>query len=172
MRHRLSLLALALSTAVAAPAALARDNLAKFEGAIGVHPVGGNSAAGAATTINTVRGVAPGGRPWGILSFKATIKQDGSIRAKGEGLVLSGTDAAGSRGGVRQVAVTLYCGSNVGFNSQAVELTVGGDFEIRGALDAMPPAPCGDETTPPTLLIRNATGGALGAWFAVGVVDD
>jgi hypothetical protein len=172
MRHRLSLLALALSAAVAAPVAHARDNLVKFDGAIGVHPVAGNSAAGAATTPNTVRGVAPGGRPWGILSFKATIKEDGSIRAKGEGLVLSGGDNAGSRGGVRQVAVTLFCGSNVGFNSPAADLSVGGDFEIRGALDAMPPSPCGDETTPATLLIRNATGGALGGWFAVGVVDD
>jgi len=170
------MLAFALSTAVATPLASANDNIVKFDGAFGVHPVAGNvtiTALPGGTTPNTVRGVAPGGRPWGILSFKASIRTDGTIRAKGEGLVLTGGDNAGSRGGVRQVVITLYCGAgNVGFNSPAADLSVGGDFEIRGALDAMPPNPCGDATTPPLLLIRNFANGAAGAWFAVGVVDD
>lgn len=170
--RRLAAIALSLNAALAASAAHASDTLLRFEGAVGVHPVAGNSAAGAATTINTVRGVAPGGRPWGILSFRARIDRHGAIRAKGEGLVLSGGDAAGTRGGVRQVVVTLFCGSSVGYTSPPADLSVGGDFEIRGALDAMPPSPCGDETTPATLLIRSFANGAPGGWFAAGIPND
>ena len=172
MRNKSVMIAATFAAGVVAAPAMASDTLVKFDGGVGVHPVAGNSAAGAATVVNTVRLVAPGGRPWGILKLKATIKRDGSIRAKGEGLVLVGTDNAGSRGGVRQVVATLFCGSNVGFTSPPADLSVGGDFDIRGQLDAVPPNPCGDDTNPPTLLIRNFANGAPGAWFAAGVVDD
>lgn len=167
--------ALAIASVIAslfAAPVFASDTIARFDGAVGVHPVAGNSAAGAATTLNTVRGVAPGGRPWGILGFKAKIRADGSVRAAGKGLVLAGGDAAGSRGGVRQVVVTLFCAGTDGFTSAPADLSVGGDFEIRGALDAVPPSPCGSESAPPVLLIRNFANGAPGGWFAAGIVDD
>ena len=172
MRNRTVMIAATLAVGLAAGPASASETLVKFEGAVGVHPVAGNSAAGAATVVNTVRGVAPGGRPWGIQKLKATIKRDGSIRVSGEGLVLAGTDNAGSRGGVRQVVATLFCGSNVGFTSPPADLGVNGDFRIRGQLDVVPPSPCGDETNPPTLLIRNFANGAPGAWFAAGIPGD
>jgi hypothetical protein len=145
--------------------AWAADNLVRFEGGVGVHPVGG--IANGAPVLNVVRGVNPGGRPWGIRKLRVTVKTDGTISATGEGLVLGGSDAAGTRGGVLQVAATLFCGSNDGFNSPAADLSVGGDFEIRGTLSPTPPDPC----NAPVLLIRNATGGVLGAWFAVGTFD-
>lgn len=172
MRNTIVMVATSLVASLGAGLAVASDTLVKFDGAVGVHPVGGNSGAGAATVVNNVRGIAPGGRPWGILKLRATIKTDGSVRAKGEGLVLAGGDNAGSRGGVRQVVATLFCAGNLGFTSPAAELSVGGDFEIRGQLDGVPPNPCGDDATPPVLLIRNFAAGAPGAWFAAGIVDD
>ncbi|MCX7900106.1 MAG: hypothetical protein N2444_08515 [Methylocystis sp.] len=48
-----------------------------------------------------MNGVPPGGRPWPISSFRATIRTNGSIEAKGEGLVLGGGGAIGTRGGRR-----------------------------------------------------------------------
>jgi hypothetical protein len=153
-----------LACAYALPAGAA-DSLVKFEGGIGVHPLAG--VANGVVLVNTVRGVPPGGRPWAIQKLKANIRQDGSISAKGQGLVLGGSDAIGTRGGVLQVSATLFCGATA-FTSAAADLSVGGDFEIRGPLNAVPPAPC----TSPALLIRNATGGVLGNWFAAGTLDD
>jgi len=146
--------------------AWADDNLVKFEGGAGVDPVGGIT--NGAPVLNVVRGVNPGGRPWSIQKLRVTVKSDGAISARGEGLVLAGSDAAGTRGGILQVAATLFCGTNDGFSSPAADISLGGDFEIRGVLTPTPPSPC----NAPTLLIRNATGGVLGAWFAVGTLAD
>ena len=49
------------------------------------------SAAGV-PTLNTVAGVPPGGAPWGITALDATIRTNGDIRARGEGVVLLGGD--------------------------------------------------------------------------------
>jgi hypothetical protein len=160
-----SAMAIVIAAACATPA-WAADNLVRFDGGVGVHPVGGIT--NGAPALNVVRGVNPGGRPWGIQKLRVTVKTDGTISATGEGLVLGGSDAAGSRGGVLQVAATLFCGSNDGFTSPAADLSVGGDFDIRGTLSPTPPDTCNS----PVLLIRNATGGVLGAWFAVGTVSD
>jgi len=149
---------LALSYAGATSAA---DPLVRFEGGIGVHPVANTGV------VNTVKGVAPGGRPWAIQKLKANIKQDGSVSISGEGLVLAATDAIGTRGGVLQVAAQLFCGAE-SFVSSAADLSVGGNFDIRGMLSAQPAAPCAS----PVLLIRNATGGTLGGWFAAGTLAD
>lgn len=153
--------------------AVAGDTLARFEGGIGVHPVAAataNATTGVVTVVpNTVHGVPPGGRPWAIQKLEARVKQDGRIRVNGEGLVLAATDAIGMRGGVLQVAASLFCGtSNTAFSSAAVPLSVGGDFSIRDQLVPMPPTVCAN----PVLLIRNATGGVLGAWFAAGTFED
>jgi hypothetical protein len=143
--------------------AWADDNQVKFEGGAGVHPVANTGV------VNTVRGVPPGGRPWSIQKLRVTVKPEGRISATGEGLVLAGNDTAGTRGGILQVAATLFCGTtNDGFSSPAADISLGGDFEIRGVLTPTPPNPC----NAPTLLIRNATGGVLGAWFAVGTLAD
>lgn len=149
---------LALAYGVTATAA---EPLVRFEGGIGVHPVANTGIA------NIIKGVNPGGRPWAIQKLKVNIRQDGSIAASGEGLVFAATDNIGMRGGVLQVAATLFCGADA-FTSPAAELSVGGNFDIRGMLSGQPPVPC----VAPVLLIRNATGGVLGPWFAAGTLAD
>lgn len=154
------------------------------------------SAAGV-PTLNTVAGVAPAGAPWGITSLDATIKTNGDIRARGEGVVLLGGDGLGTRGGPRQVILSLFC-RNVPvppavsaaliltpFNSAPVDLDEDGDFVARGKLTdatgATPQLNCGDTVdNRPVLLIRsvtpaNPTTGAPatpGAWFAAGLLAD
>ena len=145
--------------------ATADDSLVSFDNGFGVHPVAG--IANNAPVLNTVRGVTPGGRPWAIHKLRARVGADGNISVKGEGLVLAGSDNIGTRAGILQVAASLFCGA-ARFDSPAADISVGGDFEIRGMLSAIPPDPC----TSPALLIRNATGGVLGSWFAGGALAD
>jgi hypothetical protein len=166
-----------------------------FDGAIIDIPVRAGGAAGPAAP-NLVAGVTPGGAPWGMTSFQAVLKTTGDIRAKGTGVLLLGTDNLGTRGGPRQVVLTLFCrnapvppavaGSlNVAnpFHSAPVELDEDGDFAVRSkltdAMGATPPLDCGDTVdNRPVLLVRNwnqanATTGAPaapGPWFAAGVI--
>lgn len=172
----LSLLTLLLA-GLAAPA-LAGDNLVVFDGGIGVHPVAGIVLVnGVATPArNDVHLVPPGGRPWVIANFKAAVKTDGRIAAKGEGLILAATDNIGTRGGTATVAAALFCGDDTAFVSAAVPLAVNGDFQIRGVLSPTPPSPCGSPTAPPVLLVGPPQTGtappALRAWFAAGIPKD
>jgi hypothetical protein len=166
--------------------------LFKFDGGIGVQPF--RSQAGA-PVLNVVAGVNPGGAPWGMTSFTATIKNTGEIRARGTGVLLWGADGIGTRAGPRQVILSLFCRSvpvppavagtvlQNAFNSQPVDLDEDGDFVVRGTLadatGAAPPLTCGDDVdNRPVLLVRsvtpaNPTTGAPatpGAWFAAGVI--
>jgi hypothetical protein len=167
--------------------------LVSFDGGIGVQPF--RSQAGV-PVLNTVAGVPPGGAPWGMTSFQATIRTNGDIRGRGEGVLLWGADGIGTRAGPRQVIVSLFCrnvpvppavaGSvqQTPFNSVPVDLDDDGDFVVRGKLTdatgATPPLNCGDSIdNRPVLLVRsvtpaNATTGAPatpGAWFAAGVIS-
>jgi hypothetical protein len=164
--------------------------LFNFDGAIGVQPLR------AGGTANVVAGVNPGGAPWGMTSFRAVIKNTGEIRARGTGVLLWGTDNIGTRGGPRQVVISLFCRNTpvppavagtvqtTPFNSQPVDLDEDGDFDVRGSLadatGAAPPLTCGDDLdNRPVLLVRsvtpaNPTTGAPatpGAWFAAGVIE-
>lgn len=164
MKRTILTASLLASTLIGVPA-FAQERLARFDGGIGSQPLAGTPAAPIANDVN---GVAPGGRPWVIRKLRATVDVDGNIRAKGEGLLLGGGAGVGTRGAVTQVAATLFCGAGaalVTLNSPAVALDAGGDFEIRGALSAVPPAACEN----PVLIIRNAPGGVPGAWFAAGI---
>jgi len=153
-------LALATFTALAAGGARAGEPLVRFNGAIGVDPVAG--IANGAPVANTVLGVPPGGRGWVLRRLRASVDPDGSISAKGSGLLFSGGDAIGTRGGVTQVFATLFC-SGVAHHSPFADLDPAGDFAIKGKLGAVPPSPC----LSPVLLIRNAAG--TQAWFAAGI---
>lgn len=166
--------------------------LFRFDGSIGVQPF--RSQAGA-PVLNTVAGVNPGGAPWGMTSFRATIKTTGEIRARGTGVLLWGSDGIGTRAGPRQVILSLFCRSvpvapavagtvvQNAFNSQPVDLDEDGNFFVKGTLadatGAAPPMTCGDDVdNRPVLLVRsvtpaNPTTGAPatpGAWFAAGVI--
>lgn len=168
------------------------DVLLRFDAGVGVQPF--RSAAGA-PVLNTVAGVTPGGAPWLIRSFDAVIRKNGDVRASGEGVLLAGGDALGSRAGPRQVLLSLFCrgvpvppavtGAIITspFNSEPVDLDQDGDFDVRGRLTdatgATPPLNCGDSIdNRPVLLIRavapasGATPATPGAWFAAGLLAD
>ncbi len=190
MKHLVAVIGIvAAGTAIAGGAPKPRNTLFNFDGAIGVQPLR------AGGTANAVAGVNPGGAPWGMTSFRAVIKNTGEIRAVGTGVLLWGTDNIGTRGGPRQVIVSLFCRNapvppavagtvqTTPFNSLPVDLDEDGDFEVRGTLadatGAAPPLNCGDDVdNRPVLLVRavtpaNPTTGAPaapGAWFAAGVI--
>lgn len=137
--------------------------IAKFDGGIGVTPA---ALSNGAFVPNEVFGVAPGGRPWAIKMLRAKIQANGTISARGEGLVFAGGNAVGTAGPVTQVVATLFCDGQP-HHSPVVPLQRNGDFEIDGMLTTTPPSPCNN----PVLLIRNAAGGTPGAWFAAGLPD-
>jgi hypothetical protein len=170
----------------------ASNVLFKFDGGVGVQPF--RSAAGV-PALNTVAGVAPGGAPWLIRTFDATIRKTGDIRAHGEGVLLAGADGLGTRAGPRQVILSLFCrNAPVGtstsgtlqttpFNSDPVDLDPNGDFDVRGKLTdstgATPPLNCGDTVdNRPVLLIRAVTAATAttpatpSVWFAAGLLQD
>jgi hypothetical protein len=133
------------------------QNLVRFSGGVGVIPTG--------SANTTVRGVAAAGQIWTIRDLAADVKQDGSIRLDGRGLLLASGNGVGSNANASVIA-TLFCANdgNVQHSSNpaGVPLEVNGDFRIDDTLSPLPPSPC----TSPVLLIRNA---ASGGWFAAGI---
>ena len=186
MKHFLAVAGLAAAgTAIAHGPA---NVLFKFDGGAGVQPF--RSSAGT-PALNTVAGVAPGGIPWLIRSFDATIRKSGDVRAHGAGVLLAGGDGLGTRAGPRQVVLSLFCRNapvapavtgtlqTTPFNSDPVDLDENGDFDVRGKLTnadgATPPLDCGDTVdNRPVLLIRTMAGNpaAPAAWFAAGLLAD
>lgn len=191
--HSFAAFTFAASLAIA-PALAQSSNLFEFDGGIGAQPF--RSSAGA-PILNTVAGVNPGGAPWVISSLRVVIGTDGSIRARGRGLLLAGGDNLGTRGGPRQVLASLFCrnapvapapaGSlqTIPYNSAFVDLDENGDFQISGQLiDAnggIPSASCGNTIdNRPVLLIRTVvpanpsanppTAATPGVWFAAGTL--
>jgi hypothetical protein len=136
---------------------LDRQNLVSCNGGIGDISTG--------STNTTVRGVAAAGQIWVIRDLTANVRQNGSIRLDGRGLLLGAGDAIGSNGNA-SVFATLFCANdgNVQHSSNpaGVALDVNGDFRIDDTLSPAPPNPC----TSPVLLIR-VTG--PGSWFAAGI---
>ena len=134
------------------------QNLVRFSGGIGVIPTG--------STNTTVRTVAAAGQIWVIQDLAADVKQDGSIRLDGRGLLLGSGNGVGSNANA-SVFATLFCANdgNVQHSSTltGVPLEVNGDFRIDDTLSPAPPNPC----TSPVLLIRSIAG--TNSWFAAGI---
>ena len=139
-----------------AQSALAQ-NLVSFSGGVGVIPTG--------SANTTVRGVAAAGQIWTIRDLAADVKQDGSIRLDGRGLLLASGNAVGSNANASVIA-TLFCANDGNIqhssNPAGVPLEVNGDFRIDDTLSPAPPNQC----TSPVLLIRSA---GSGSWFAAGI---
>lgn len=161
------LLAVAASAALAGPAPLLQ-----FDGAIGVDPL---SAAGGSDQLNVVRGVSPGGRAWVLRRFEAKVLADGSVAARGKGLLFASGDAIATRGALTQVVVTLACGpadaTATKYTSDPAPLDAAGNFNLRSTLrgsdgNVAPLATLGCEN--PQLLVR---GSATGGWFAAGILS-
>jgi hypothetical protein len=188
VKHFLAVAGLAAAGTAIAHGPQFSNILFRFDGGVGVQPF--RSAAGA-PALNTVAGVAPGGIPWLIRNFDATIRKNGDVRAHGEGVLLAGGDTLGTRAGPRQIVLSLFCRAApvppavtgalnlVPFNSEPVDLDADGDFDVRGKLTdasgATPPLDCGDTgDNRPILLIRTTAGNpaAPAAWFAAGLLAD
>jgi len=148
--------------------------IVKFDGGIGVDPVGGSTPLTLAgisfrgATVNTVRGIAPGGVPWTIRNLKATVEAGGELDLKGRGLVLAGGNSIGTSDGVTVVRAMLFCGGTTAFTSPNATLDPDGDFEIDGFLSPTPPNPC----IGPTLLIVTGATPATTVWLAAGIPDN
>lgn len=166
-----SILTLFIGAVFASPLR-ADDILARFKGAIGVHPVA--NVAGTANadgtfpdvTRNVVRSVAPAGQLWVIDDLDVHVKTNGDINIRGKGLVLGGGNNAGRATG-QNVFATLICEAAAPFterntNLAGVPLSADGDFKIDDMVTPLPEGECAS----PMLLIRNASGGT---WFAVGI---
>jgi hypothetical protein len=146
--------------AIAVPANAA--NLARFNGGVGVIPTG--------SANTTVRTVPAAGQIWVIRGLTAVVKDDGSIRVVGRGLLLGAGNAVGSNANNAKVFATLMCANdgNAPHDSSrtpGVQLEPNGDFVIEEALSPAPPSTCDS----PVLLIRNA---GNGGWFAAGLPED
>ncbi len=156
MKKTYMLIAVVFVIGAIAQSAMAQ-NLVRFSGGIG------DITTGSANT--TVRGVAAAGQIWVIRDLTADVKQDGSIRVDGRGLLLGAGDGIGTNGNA-SVFATLFCANdgNVQHSSNlaGVKLEVNGDFSIDDKLLPAPPNTCAS----PVLLIR-VTGN--GAWFAAGI---
>lgn len=168
MKRTVCALAFGFAALLASGQAMASDTIVQFNRGIGVDPVGGINGTTGLPVLNTVLGIAPGGRPWVIRKLKASVYLDGTIHVRGAGLLLSGGDGIGTRGAVATVVATLFCGGGTtpaAFTSPTADLDTAGNFSIRGFLGAVP-NPC----TSPVLLIRNGSGNQ--AWFAAGIVGN
>lgn len=171
-----------LLAAAAAFAGPPKNVLVAFDGAINLDPSTAVSSAGVVSVVpNVVRGINPGGRPWVLRKFSATIGRDGTISARGKGLLIASGDLIGTPGPVTLVGATLTCGAADATATRFSTLTgfaldAAGDFTIRGPLssDGTNTAVMPDTCTNPVLLVRsvNATTGALGGWFAAGIPGD
>jgi hypothetical protein len=133
------------------------QNLVRFSGGIGDITTG--------ATNTTVRGVAAAGSIWVIQDLAADVKQDGSIRVDGRGLLLGSSDEIGGNANA-SVFATLFCANDGNVqhstNPAGVPLEVDGDFRINDTLSPAPPNTC----TSPVLLIRTT---GPGSWFAAGI---
>lgn len=168
--------AAALALCAAAHAHAGSKALVRFDGGIGVDPL---TPSNGVDVLNVVRGINPGGRAWTIRKLSATISRDGYISARGAGLLLASGDVIGTRAGIGQVAVTLFCGAAnntaSAFNSAAGAFDTSGRFHVESALTqdginrAVLPATCDN----PALLVRAVgANGAPGTWLAAGIVDE
>lgn len=147
--------------------------LVRFDGGIGTDPL---TASNGVDVPNVVRGINPAGRAWVIDRLRVSIGSNGSISARGAGLLLASGDVIGTRAGITQVAATLACGpanaTAVLFHSAPAAFDTAGNFHIDSTLTqdgvnaAVLPATCEN----PALLIRAVgANGAPGAWLAAGI---
>lgn len=173
----LALLALALlALSAGLQANTGSRTLVRFDGGIGTDPL---TASNGVDVLNVVRGVNPAGRAWVIDKLRVSVGRNGSISARGAGLLLASGDVIGTRAGITQVVATLSCGpanaTAAQFQSTPAAFDTAGNFHISGTLTqdgvnaAVLPPTCDN----PALLIRAAgANGAPGAWLAAGIPSD
>lgn len=128
-----------------------------------------------------------GGQPWSTTGGEAKVNlQNGEVHFNVRGLVLAGGDNIGTPGAITMVVGALVCDTNgdrnggsddsLVFNTEAVELDAEGDAKFDGAFSFSEEqladfGVCSTEAgSDVAFLIRNATSGTPGSWFANGAV--
>jgi hypothetical protein len=143
--------------------------VARFDAGIGVDPVSGMSSTTPPVPLaNVVRGVAPGGAPWHIGEFHASVRKDGHIFAEGRHLVLAGGNGLGQSLGL-SIEAHLFCGagSTTPLTTTATTLNGNGDFRFDEILPSAPLDPCLDPVL--LIVIPPSVTGAVPHWLAAGV---
>jgi hypothetical protein len=144
--------------------------VARFNAGIGVDPVSGilSSTTPPSPILNVVRGVAPGGAPWRIGKFKASVRRDGHIVVEGHHLVLAGGNSLGQSLGV-SVQAQLFCGagSTSPLTTTVTTLNGNGDFRFDEGLPSAPPNPCVNPVL--LIVIPPSTPSGTPHWLAAGV---
>jgi hypothetical protein len=157
---RKALFVLVLSLFASASFAGKEDALVRWKTIVGVIT--------APLVNNPVAGIPSGLFPWRATGGKAHVNlANGKVAFKVEGLVLVGTNFAGTRGDLTEVKGTLVC--NPGTNAQAVIDTAAVPFSLQGNAEFVGnlgsvPAPCAN----PLFLVRLPA--APGRWIATGAV--
>jgi hypothetical protein len=157
---RKALFVLVLSLFASASFAGKEDALVRWKTIVGVIT--------APLVNNPVAGIPSGLFPWRATGGKAHVNlANGKVAFKVEGLVLVGTNFAGTRGDLTEVKGTLVC--NPGTNTQAVLDTAAVPFSLQGNAEFVGnlgsvPAPCAN----PLFLVRLPA--APGRWIATGAV--
>ena len=111
---------------------------------------------GSQVTGPVLFGVPPGGAPWVIDKGDVTVRRDGQVKARLDGLVIP-TPPSNGTNPVPEIAATVYCnGAAVGTTS-AVPFSTAGDARIDDALASPLPSPC----LAPAVLFNPAANGVV-----------
>ena len=111
---------------------------------------------GSQVTGPVLFGVPPGGAPWVIDKGDVSVRRDGRVRARLDGLVIP-TPPSNGTNPVPQIAASVYCnGARVG-TTQAVPFSQAGDARIDDVLATHIPMPC----LAPAVLFNPAAGGVV-----------
>jgi len=119
---------------------------------------------------NPVGNISSGTFPWTTRSGIASVNLNtGAVSWEVDGLVINGAVFSGTPGPITAVRGTLVCNAGAGnqtvFNTAQRPLSVHGDAQFSGKLNAIPTTACGN----PIFLIRIVQpAGAAGLWIATG----
>ena len=121
---------------------------------------------------DAVGGINPGTTPWSTLGGRARVNlANGHVYFAVDGLVLNGSNASGTPGGVDQVEGSLICDAGAKdqtiFTTAPVSLSAQGNADFSGTFNTIP-----GSCTNPLFLIRIGPDlpGANQAWIATGAV--
>jgi hypothetical protein len=101
-------------------------------------------------------GVPPGGAPWVIDKGDATVRHDGHVNVRLDGLVIP-TPPSNGTNPVPEIAATVYCNGAAVGTTRAVPFSHAGDARIDARLATPLPSPC----LAPAVLLNPATGGVV-----------
>ncbi len=150
--------ALVITATTAGPAMASGHSLLR-EHFVGVIPLGQPNAS------PIIAGVSPGGAPWVLdADSHVRVREDGRITVVVNHLVIPGRVPPNP---VATMAASLVCGDVVVDSTRPFAVSPEGNGSISDRIGEFDEDDCDN----PTVLVRNATGPTLGAYFAVAMDD-